>query len=42
MKMRALKEDRTLMEDPEDKEDDENKSLEGGQDAHGRPGRQRR
>ncbi len=36
MKMRAFKEDRTHMEDPEDKEDDENEILEGGQDAHGR------
>jgi hypothetical protein len=29
-------------EDPEDKEDDVNEIFEGGQDAHGRPGRQRR
>ncbi len=42
MKMITLKKDRTHIEDPEDKEDDENENLEEGQDAHGRPGRQRR
>jgi hypothetical protein len=40
MKIRALNEEKTHMEDPEDKEDDEYESLELGQDAHGRPGRQ--
>jgi hypothetical protein len=37
MKMRALNEDRTHMEEPEDKEDDENEILEGGQDAFSHP-----